>query len=69
MIADALESAAAGWEIFPCKWAGPQVKAPLTVNGQHDATTNPDKIKLWWGRWPYAHDRRPSARRRHRDRY
>lgn len=54
MITDALESTAAGWEIFPCKWTGPAAKAPLTVNGHHDATTNPDKIKLWWGRWPYA---------------
>jgi hypothetical protein len=55
MIAAALELAAAGWEIFPCKWwAGPAAKAPLTVNGHHDATTNPDKIKAWWGKWPKA---------------
>jgi len=47
-------SAAGGWEIFPCKWTGPQAKAPLTLNGHHDATTNPDKIKAWWGRWPNA---------------
>jgi hypothetical protein len=54
MIADALELAAAGWEVFPCKWTGPAAKAPLTVNGHHDATTNPDKIKAWWGKWPKA---------------
>ena len=54
MIADALESAAAGWEIFPCKWAGPAAKAPLTLNGHHDATTNPDKIKAWCTKWPHA---------------
>ena len=54
MINAALELAAAGWEIFPCKWTGPAAKAPLTVNGHHDATTNPDKIKAWWGKWPHA---------------
>jgi hypothetical protein len=54
MITAALESAAAGWQVFPCKWTGPAAKAPLTVNGHHDATTNPDKIKAWWGRWPKA---------------
>jgi Bifunctional DNA primase/polymerase, N-terminal len=54
MLEHGLTLAAADWEIFPCKWTGPAAKAPLTVNGHHDATTNPDKIKLWWGRWPKA---------------
>jgi hypothetical protein len=54
MLEHGLTLAAAGWEIFPCKWTGPAAKAPLTVNGHHGATTNPDKIKLWWGRWPKA---------------
>jgi hypothetical protein len=54
MLEHGLTLAAAGWEIFPCKWTGPAAKAPLTVNGHHGATTNPDKIKLWWDRWPYA---------------
>jgi Bifunctional DNA primase/polymerase, N-terminal len=54
MLEHGLTLAAAGWEIFPCKWTGAAAKAPLTVNGHHGATTNPDKIKLWWDRWPYA---------------
>lgn len=54
MINAALELAAAGWPVFPCKWTGPHAKAPITVNGHLDATTDPAKIKTWWGKWPYA---------------
>jgi hypothetical protein len=50
----ALELAAAAWEVFPCKWAGPCAKAPMTINGHLNATTDPDKIKLWWTKWPHA---------------
>lgn len=38
------------WPIFPCK----RDKTPLTPNGVLDATTNPNKIKEWWQRWPDA---------------
>src|SRR5215217_4335509 len=54
LIDAALELAASAWEIFPCKWAGPHAKAPMTVNGHLNATTDPDKIKLWWTKWPNA---------------
>jgi hypothetical protein len=26
----------------------------MTKNGHLDATTDPDKIKMWWKQWPYA---------------
>jgi Bifunctional DNA primase/polymerase, N-terminal len=54
MINAALELAAAGWQVFPGWWAGPRAKSPITKHGHLEATTNPDKIKLWWGRWPKA---------------
>jgi hypothetical protein len=50
----ALELAANGWPVFPCRWCGESAKAPLTINGHLDATTNPDKIKTWWQQWPHA---------------
>jgi Bifunctional DNA primase/polymerase, N-terminal len=50
----ALELAAAAWEVFPCKWTGPYAKAPMTMNGHLNATTDPDQIKLWWTKWPNA---------------
>ncbi|WP_067481879.1 bifunctional DNA primase/polymerase [Actinomadura hibisca] len=59
----ALQYAAIGWPVFPCR---PNGKAPLAehldhsdhvvgaVHGFHDATTDPDVIRSWWGRWPTA---------------
>jgi hypothetical protein len=52
--AAALELAAAAWEVFLCKWTGPYAKAPMTINGHLNATTDPDKIKIWWTKWPNA---------------
>ena len=40
--------------MFPCRWRGEQAKAPLTVNGHHDASRDPDQITAWWLRWPDA---------------
>jgi hypothetical protein len=61
MIDAAYSLAAVGWEIIPCiPHAGPWEKAPYKdadlglENGHLDATTDPDKIKLWWTKWPYA---------------
>jgi hypothetical protein len=54
LLAAALDLAAQGWAVFPCKWTGPHAKAPMTVNGHRNATTDPDKIKLWWDKWPRA---------------
>jgi hypothetical protein len=54
MLAAAWALAAAAWEVFPCKWTGPYAKAPMTMNGHLNATTDPDQIKLWWTKWPNA---------------
>src|SRR5215212_9797355 len=54
MITAALEYAAAGWEVFPGWWAVPRAKSPITKHGHLEATTDPDQIKAWWGRWPIA---------------
>jgi hypothetical protein len=54
MITAALELGAAGWHVFPCWWAGPRAKSPITKHGHLEATTDPDQIKTWWRRWPYA---------------
>jgi len=43
----ALAFAGAGIPVFPCVPGG---KAPLTSNGFHGATTDPDTITGWW-RW------------------
>jgi hypothetical protein len=50
----ALDLATQGWAVFPCKWRGENAKAPLTINGHHDASRNPDQIRAWWSRWPKA---------------
>jgi Bifunctional DNA primase/polymerase, N-terminal len=50
----ALALAAHGWAVFPCKWRGENAKAPLTINGHHDASRDHDQITAWWTRWPNA---------------
>jgi hypothetical protein len=47
----ALGYAQRGWPVFPCHAGG---KAPLTVHGFKDATTDAEVIHRWWGRWPAA---------------
>jgi hypothetical protein len=32
----------------------PAQKAPLTVNGVSDASTDIDVLRAWWARWPHA---------------
>ncbi len=54
MAAAAVELAAAGWSVFPCKWRGATAKAPLTQNGFHDATSDLEQVRAWWSRWPKA---------------
>jgi hypothetical protein len=34
-----------------CKWPGDH---PRTPNGLGDATTDPEKIREWWTKWPKA---------------
>lgn len=47
----ALDYAARGWPVFPCK---PRGKDPLTAHGFKDASTDPKQIKDWWTKWPEA---------------
>jgi hypothetical protein len=49
--AAALDYAAAGWPVFPCRRYG---KPPLTDTGFKEATTDPDVIRAWWQKWPFA---------------
>jgi putative DNA primase/helicase len=49
----ALEYAAQGWPVFPCK-PDPINKKPLTKKGFKDATTDLQIIEQWWRRWPEA---------------
>jgi hypothetical protein len=45
VLGQALAYAASGWPVFPCK---PGQKAPDTVHGFKDATTDPAVIRRWW---------------------
>ena len=51
MLAAALNYAARGWRVFPCQ---PKSKAPLTVHGVKDASTDFEQIAAWWAKWPLA---------------
>lgn len=55
-LAVALDLAAAGFAVFPCKERGPKgvIKTPYTARGFKDATTNEDQIRRWWKQWPGA---------------
>lgn len=52
----ALEHAAAGLPVFPCRNAPGQDghKAPLTKHGHKDATTDESQIRQWWAQHPNA---------------
>lgn len=50
MLAAALDYAAAGWRVFPCK-AG--TKQPATAHGFKDASSDPRIIRTWWHEGPY----------------
>ncbi len=63
----ALSYASRGWPVFPCrekdgapytdrkgKTTVPKAKEPYTSHGVKDATTDPEKIRAWWNRWPDA---------------
>jgi len=44
----ALETAAAGWPVFPCR----PDKTPVTAHGFKDATESPHRIEGWWDGHP-----------------
>lgn len=50
-VSAALNYAAQGWPVFPCR---PHAKRPLTEHGLHNATTDPSIIRAWWARTPTA---------------
>jgi hypothetical protein len=56
----ALEYAARGWAVFPCK---PRGKRPLCPHGLKDATTDEAQIRAWWERWPDANIGYPTGNR------
>ena len=58
--AAALAFARAGIPVFPIV---PDQKRPLTGNGLHDATTDPEQIQRWWRRWPEANLAMPTGPR------
>ncbi len=49
MIRAALQLAAKGLHVFPCR---PRDKRPATANGLNDATTDPGIIEKWWQQQP-----------------
>jgi hypothetical protein len=56
----ALAYARRGVPVFPCEPGG---KRPLTYSGFWDATTDPRRIRGWWGRWPTANVGVPTGER------
>lgn len=54
----ALAYAVAGTPVFPCVVGG---KTPLTTNGFHDATTDPEQIRRWWTAAPRANIATPTG--------
>jgi len=51
LLAAALGWARRGVPVLPVRPAG---KAPLTVHGVSDASTDVDVVRAWWARWPQA---------------
>lgn len=50
MIDAALEYARAGFQVFPVR----QSKAPYIEGGLKNASSDPEQIRAWWTKWPYA---------------
>jgi hypothetical protein len=48
--AAALAYASHAWPVFPCA----RDKSPLTGHGFADASTDLDRVRAWWRRWPDA---------------
>ena len=58
LVQAALEHAAQGRPVFPCK----QDKTPLTARGFKDASKDPKQIQAWWQQWPDALIGMPTGR-------
>lgn len=57
MVTAALELADKGFAVFPCRetdQGGCRAKSPYTAHGHLEATTDRDRIRAWWRRWPRA---------------
>lgn len=54
MLEAAVDLAAAGWSVLPCRATGVKAKAPLLAHGHHDASSDPVTIAGWWNYWPDA---------------
>ena len=54
MLEAALDLAAAGWSVFPCRESGDRAKSPYTIHGHLEASQDVDAIHTWWKRWPGA---------------
>ncbi|WP_162616450.1 bifunctional DNA primase/polymerase [Xylanimonas allomyrinae] len=54
MLNSALDLAAQGWAVLPCREAGSTAKAPYLRHGFHEASRDPGVIRAWWERWPHA---------------
>lgn len=64
--AQAAHLAEAGWRVLPTAWptalgcsceqsdCPSPGKHPLTEHGKDDATDDPDQVRQWWARWPWA---------------
>src|SRR5207244_5337053 len=52
--------ASKGWAVFPCE---PRGKKPLTEHGLKDASSDGEKIRAWWTRWPAANIGHPTGQR------
>lgn len=50
----ALEYAAIGWPVFPCRPNGKEPIGAACPNGVKNATLDPRRIRYWWTRWPDA---------------
>ena len=53
-LAAALAYAQKGWPVLPLNGKLPAIGKSNGGRGVHDATTDVDKIKKWWTRWPNA---------------
>ena len=54
----AVAFAEAGVPVFPC---APDGKQPITRRGFHDASTDPGRVRAWWGRFPAANIGMPTG--------